>query len=97
MQDDAKSKVNDDKPDMVHRQSWDEFRSCGLLWWVNRLLHCFGWAICVTVDESGKVTDCFPARCRFRGFDTDSEEEGYRRITNHLADNIDQLKKDLET
>lgn len=29
----------------VRRRSWEDFRNTGLLWFVNRVLHLFGWAI----------------------------------------------------
>lgn len=30
---------------MIERKSWEEFRNAGLLWWINMILHTFGWAI----------------------------------------------------
>lgn len=35
----------DDSKNMVVEKSWDEFRNSGLLWWINMILHTFGWAI----------------------------------------------------
>lgn len=52
---------------MVNRKSWEEFRNSGFLWWVNMVLHTFGWAICVSMED-GKVKDVYPARVKFRGF-----------------------------
>jgi hypothetical protein len=37
----------DDSKNMVVEKSWDEFRNSGLLWWINMILHTFGWAIAV--------------------------------------------------
>jgi hypothetical protein len=63
--------------------SWDEFRSTGMLWWVNRILHTFGIAIVCEVDESG-VVRAFPAWVDCRGFDSKSEEQGYDRVDQFL-------------
>lgn len=52
----------------MKRKSWQEFRATGMLWWVNRALHLFGWAIVVEVDDAGEVADAYPARVKFRGF-----------------------------
>ena len=35
---------------MVDRKTWKEFRESGLLWFINTILHMFGWAIVVDVD-----------------------------------------------
>lgn len=29
--------------EMIKRKSWEKFRESGLLWFVNRSLHLFGW------------------------------------------------------
>lgn len=86
--------MSDEKPNLT-RKSWDEFREAGLLWWVNRILHLFGWAITVIIDDNGKVIDCYPAHCKYRGFSTDSEEGGFRKLTNHLKSDINRIEKDL--
>lgn len=39
-------------PNMVKKQSWERFQASGMLWWANRILHVFGWAI---VFEYGKL------------------------------------------
>lgn len=80
---------------MIERMSWEEFRAAGLLWWINRALHLFGWAIVLEIDE-GSVTDVYPARCRFRGFSSECETEGFTDLTNHVAQNVDRMLSDLE-
>ena len=80
---------------MVDRQTWDAFREAGLLWWINRGLHLFGWAIAVEVDERGKVSEAYPVRTRFRGFDEQSETEGFKKVTTYLANNITSLSTDM--
>lgn len=49
---------------MIERKSWEEFRNAGLLWWINMILHTFGWAITVELKD-GKIIDCYPARVKF--------------------------------
>lgn len=75
---------------MVTRKTWEEFREAGLLWWVNRTLHLFGWAIVVEVDGD-RVTDAYPARVRFRGFDEKSEAAGFVALTEHISANAPAL------
>ena len=35
---------------MVDKRTWDEFRTSGFLWWINQILHTFGWAIVIEVE-----------------------------------------------
>jgi hypothetical protein len=82
---------------MVTKKSWEEFRASGLLWFINTILHTFGWAICCDIEED-KITvkDAYPARVKFRGFDGECNDEGYTKVTNFLRDNIAELKKECE-
>lgn len=59
--------------DMVDRREWAEFKRHGLLWLANRTLHLFGWAIVFTVEANGAITEVYPARVKWRGFDDESE------------------------
>lgn len=79
---------------MVQRKTWKEFRDAKLLWWINRLLHTFGWAIVVQLNEEGTIEDVYPARVKFRGFDRRSEEEGFVGLTEYLCTNIDELMEE---
>ncbi len=54
---------------MVTKKTWKEFRESGFLWWINMILHTFGWAIVVDIDDNGEITAAYPARVKFRGFD----------------------------
>lgn len=82
---------------MVERKDWKEFRETGLLWWINRTLHLFGWAIVFDFDkETGELNEVYPAKCSFRGFDYDSEDRGFQNVTQYLEDNISKLKEDLD-
>ena len=82
---------------MVYKKEWKEFRESGLLWWVNRTLHLFGWAICVNVDDdSGEILGAFPAKVKFRGFDQKSEEEGFIKLSAHIKQEVDRLVEESQ-
>lgn len=81
---------------MINRKSWEEFRTSGLLWWINRLLHTFGWAIVVQVETDGRVTDVYPARVKFRGFSQDCETEGFKAISQHIMDNAEEISHEAK-
>ncbi len=76
---------------MIERKTWKEFQEAKLLWWINRILHTFGWAIVIDVEADGEVIDVYPARVKFRGFKEKDEAEGFVGITKH----IEATAKDL--
>ena len=77
---------------MVKRKSWQEFRDAGLLWWVNMILHTLGWAIVVEInDETNEIVQAYPARVKFRGFDEDSNTEGYTKVATFIKDNAQEI------
>lgn len=78
---------------MVNEKTWKEFQDTGLLWWINMILHTFGWAICLEVED-GKVIGAFPARVKFRGFDDKSNSEGYVKVSKYVKENGEQLLKE---
>ena len=75
----------------INRKGWGEFREAGLLWWVNRGLHLFGWAIVLEVEDDGSVSECNPARAPSRGFCRADEEDGFRLLSSHLEENAAEL------
>ena len=78
--------------EMVSRRTWEEFQNAKLLWWINRILHTFGWAIVIVQDmEDGSISEAYPARVRFRGFDSESEGAGFVGLTAHLQSTISDL------
>lgn len=81
---------------MVNKKSWEEFRESGLLWFINTILHMFGWAIVVTVNENESITNVYPARTSFRGFSEDVTSDGYAKVTKYLKDNIKELYKEVQ-
>ena len=78
---------------MKDKKSWEEFRNNGLLWWINMILHTFGWAICVEVED-GKVIDAYPARVKFRGFENQHNTDGYIKVSQYIKDNADEILKE---
>lgn len=76
---------------MVTKKTWKEFQTSKLLWWINRILHTFGWAIVLEQQEDGSITDAYPARVKFRGFHEEAEEEGFVGLTAHIKETIDEL------
>jgi len=84
---------------MVVLKSWDEFRESGILWWVNMILRIFGWAIVVMIDTSEgveKVIEAHPARVSFSGFTETNNNDGYKKITKYLKDNIEELERESQ-
>ncbi len=81
---------------MLTKKTWQEFRKCGLLWWINRILHTFGWAIVIDYENLEKdiIKEVYPARCKFRGFSEKCEEDGFKKISKYLKENIDELNKE---
>lgn len=76
---------------MVTEATWEEFRAAGLLWWINRALHLFGWAIVFEFREDGALSRVYPARCRFRGFAPEAETQGFRDLTLHVEAEMPRL------
>jgi len=69
---------------MVVRKTWNEFRQAGLLWWINMILHTFGWAIVVNLGNNGEVIEAYPARVKFRGFSEQNNDEGYTAVSEYM-------------
>jgi hypothetical protein len=81
---------------MIKRETWRTFRQTGLLWWVNRGLHLFGWAIVLQIEDDGEATEAFPARVSFRGFSSQDEAEGFTKLTEHLKSQFTEGKKNAK-
>lgn len=78
-----------------NKRTWEEFRATGLLWFINTILHMFGWAIVVNIEHE-EVIDVYPARVEFRGFSESSNTKGYINVTKYLKENIDTLLEEAE-
>lgn len=81
---------------MVTRKTWNEFRETGLFLLVNQFLHIFGWTLVVEVAEDEEVTECYPARTKFRGFGENSISAAYQRISKYMADNAAELYEEAK-
>jgi hypothetical protein len=80
--------------EVMDRKTWEEFRENGLLWWVNRVLHIFGWAIIFKYSKDN-LLEVYPARVKFRGFTEEIEKEGHKQLTDYLENNIEDLSREL--
>lgn len=79
---------------MMEKKTWKDFRECGLLWWINMILHTFGWSIVCDVEDDGTITNAYPARVKFRGFPEKSNTEGYQKVSKHLLENITEIVRE---
>lgn len=80
-----------DKNATITEKTWAEFSDAGLLWFVNIILHVFGWAIVRECDNNGEITKVYPARTTFRGFAEDRNTWGYQSVAAYLKDNATDL------
>lgn len=78
---------------MIEEKGWKEFRDSGLLWLANTLLHTFGWALVFEMNEE-EIVRVYPARVKFRGFTTDINTDGYKKVSKYLKENADELEKE---
>lgn len=77
----------------MQKKTWDEFRETGLLWFINSILHLFGWAIVVSKD--GDKQEVYPARVEFRGFSLESNINGYAKVTKYMYEHVNELMSDI--
>ncbi len=57
------------------------------------ILHTFGWAIVIEIeDETGEITTAYSARVKFRGFDENSNTNGYIKVSEYLKENASSLE-----
>ena len=78
---------------MLEKKTWEEFRSTGLLLFINSFLHIFGWAICMEFED-GHITDVYPSRCKYRGFDNEAVSSSYIKLSEWMKDNADVLYRE---
>lgn len=82
---------------MVIKMDWNDLRDAGLLLIINQILHIFGWAIVIAIDEdTGKAVDAYPARVKFRGFDEKSTEEAYIKVSEYMNKNASELLEEAK-
>lgn len=79
----------------MKKTTWDEFLNAEMLWFVNRLLHVFGWAIVFACDENDNIIEVYPARTQQLGFALDVDLDCRRAFLEHLDTNMGKLKTDV--
>lgn len=80
---------------MINKKSWEEFKVSGMLWWINMILHTFGWAIVFSYEDD-KLVSVYPARVKFRGFDNKLNSKGYEKISLYMHENSEELLKESQ-
>lgn len=74
----------------------EEFKDSGLLWFVNQNLHMFGVAIAMNLDRDRNPISLYPVRCSFRGFDEETNDWGYQKVTEFISKNINKMVDDVK-
>lgn len=80
----------------VTKKSWKQFKNSGLLWFINTILHVFGWAIVLEV-ENNDIINAYPARVTFRGFSEESNIDGYIKLSQYMKENSDTLLEESKS
>lgn len=78
--------------EMIKRITIEEFVNTGALWFINQQLHLVGLAIAYDKNTS----EMFPVITKFRGFNQKDNDEGYKKLSEYLNSNIEQLKNDCD-
>ena len=81
---------------MVTKKDWSEFRSTGLVLFINQILHLFGWALVFEIEKD-EIKNVYPARVKFRGFCENSVKESYKRISQFMLDNAKELNDEAQS
>lgn len=76
---------------MIDKKGWKDFRDSGLLWWINQILHTFGLTIVFELDDNKNISNVYPARVKFRGFNEKTNTEGYIKVSNFMKENRQDL------
>lgn len=87
-------RLEKNKVPMIEERTWKEFRDAKMLWFVNMILHAFGWVIVTQYDDG--VEKVFPARTKYRGFGTETNDEGYLGLSKYMAENAQELLKEAQ-
>lgn len=81
---------------MITKKEWSEFRSTGLVLIINQILHIFGWALVFEI-KNDEVKNVYPARVKFRGFDNESTDEAYLKVSKYMKDNASELLDEVNS
>lgn len=82
---------------MINKKEWIDFKDSGLFWWINSILHTFGWAIVFEYDNEKNISNVYPARVKFRGFDEKTNTEGYIKVSNFIKENSQDLLEESKS
>ena len=66
------------------KKTWEEFIDSGMLWWVNRIIHTFGWSIVVAEGNDGLIANAYPRRTTWLGFSDEVNEAKFEDFKNHI-------------
>lgn len=76
----------------VELKTWKEFRDQGFLWFINSILHVFGWTIAMEEYPSKPEQDVARVyRTRYRGFPEDTNTSGYALIAEYMKNNAEVI------
>lgn len=78
----------------INSKSWEKFKNSGLLWWINMILHTFGWEIMYYFNADKEITNVRPRRTASRGFGEDTNDIGYTKVSQYLNEHATELLKD---
>lgn len=73
----------------------EEFRESKWLWWINRILHTFGWVIVYHYDDITNELQYISVakNIEFRGFGSESDDIGYEYVGKWLENNIKEANE----
>ena len=77
----------------MQKKDWKEFQESGLLWWINMILHTFGWAIVLETEDDGSISAAYPARVLYHGFSDLANDEGYTKVEGTIIAHAADLKR----
>ena len=84
------------KVEFVERsKAWSTFRDTKLLWFVNRMLHIFGYSIVLDMNDNKEVIGAYPKRVAYRGFNEEVDELGFKGLTKYMKDNVNELEHEV--
>lgn len=75
----------------VELRTWLEFKEQVFLWFINSILHVFGWTIAIEEElHSGEIV-ARVYRTKFRGFPEETNTRGYALIAEYMKNNADAI------
>jgi hypothetical protein len=90
------NKIPEEPVAMLSEKSWEEFRKTGLILFINSFLHIFGWALTLEFDKEN-ILRVYPARTKFRGFDSKSTQAAHKMLSTYLKENAEELEKEAHS